>query len=125
MQKLLWTSQRDAQLPTPSLSLYQWDLKSGMVLEVSVTKTHGGPGAVSCQPLVLVCAFLRLRAQELCLSDGSREGGIQGAEAPFAHVPRNSSFEFELLNTVGHPGVCFLPCVVSLFFSRVSALCLH
>lgn len=66
MQKLLWTSQRDAQLLTPSLSLYQWDLKSGMVLEVSVTKTHGRAGAVSCQPLVLV----------LCVSQSEGSGTL-------------------------------------------------
>lgn len=54
MQKLLWISQRDAQLLTPSLSLCQWDLKSGMVLGVSVSEDQGKPEAICCtRPLIL------------------------------------------------------------------------
>lgn len=65
-QKLVWTSQRDAQRLSPSPSLCQWDLKSGMVLEVSVPKNLGRPEAVCCAALILV----------LCVSHS------EGPEAP-------------------------------------------
>lgn len=74
MQKPLWTSLRDAQLLTPSLSLYQWDLKSETVLEVSVPQNPGRPEAV--QPLIAVLCLSQSEGQKPCFFDGSREGGI-------------------------------------------------
>lgn len=115
MQKLLWTSQRDAQLLTPSLSLCQWDLKSGMVLEVSVSKHQGKPEAICCtRPLILALCDLSVRSFA-SLMGRACEGGILGAEVRFAPCSLKGT-AFELL--LSHGNIAFSPLLYRSFLPQ-------